>query len=207
MNNIVKISAGFLLGAGVGAVGSYFICKRKYINDLNEQLELIYKNTKSKDMDEKDETEEDSPEEKLPNSFEKPELSELLKRVKENHYDYTNPASILEEEDDDDESTPEDVTFYGEKTDAELVGPHPITKEEFKNSERPKLYYTAYGPYNIEDEDGIPLNKFEIEDLFGEEYDSYFHDWASIGRKLHIENDVTDHVYQILYADSYTPSE
>ena len=94
MYNIVIISAGFLLGAGVGAVGSYFICKRKYINDLNEQLELIYKNTKSKDMDEKDETEEDSPEEKLPNSFEKPELSELLKRVKENHYDYTNPASI-----------------------------------------------------------------------------------------------------------------
>ena len=67
------------------------------------------------------------------------------------------------------------------------------------------MYFTQYGIDQIMDEDdGHMLNEFEIEDRFGENHDSFFHEYA-INRKLCIRNDIENADYQILYDDSYTP--
>lgn len=214
MNNILKIGLGFLGGAIAGATGSYFYWKNKSTKELNKHLEEIddvYIKKINKNAEFVLSPEDGSKLEEIKNdvvvtsSFEKPNLVDYLKEIKKNHYDYTNPASELEKDTDEDEAIPDDVTFISTTEGKELKNPYPIKKSELGNDGRNVMYFTQYGVDQIMDEDdGHMLNELEIEDRFGEDHDSFFHEHA-INRKLCIRNDIENADYEILYDDSYTP--
>lgn len=180
MNKTIIGIAGFVLGAAAGAVGSWYICKTRYEQIAQEEINSV-KEVFARDFSASKENTNEEPEPEPT----KEDVDIYKKTV--NRFDYSNYSKS--EEDKKDEPKPE------EKTTVDPDKPYVIPPEEFGEfDDYETISLTYYSDHILADDEDEPVE--EVEKFVGFESLTHFGEYED--DSVFVRNDRYKCDYEIL---------